>query len=112
MRRALSTSSQWTEEVYHIHEVGLDYDSDVEKGISFYSPESKPVIEAAVQRAIEHGEPFDLELQFITAKGNHRWVHSIGKALQRDGKNNYAHLQYVLSGSSVLERASRNCLYY
>ena len=60
--------TQWTEELYHIHEVGADYDSNVEKGISFYSPESRPIIEAAVQRAINYGEPFDLELQLLYLK--------------------------------------------
>jgi PAS domain S-box-containing protein len=37
-------------------------------------------MERAVQRAIEHGEPFDVELGIITARGNLRWVHAIGKA--------------------------------
>ncbi|MBM3175594.1 MAG: hypothetical protein FJZ93_07715, partial [Chloroflexi bacterium] len=77
---------KWTEEVYRIHEVDLDYQPDMEKGISFYAPEAIPVISQAVQRAIEHGEPFDLELPFITAKGNHRWVHAIGRAYRKGGK--------------------------
>jgi PAS domain-containing protein/DNA-binding CsgD family transcriptional regulator len=76
----------WTEEVYHIHEIDLNHEPDVKKGLSFYSPESKPIIESAVQRVISHGEPFDLELQFITAKGNHRWVHAIGEAQRKNRK--------------------------
>ena len=32
-----------------------------------------------MQRAIEHGEPFDVELEIITAKGNLRGIHAIGK---------------------------------
>jgi PAS domain-containing protein len=76
----------WTEEVYRIHEVDLPYSPDVEKGINFYHPEDKPQIENAVQRAIDHGEPFYLELRFITAKGNHRWVQAIGEAAQTQGK--------------------------
>jgi PAS domain S-box-containing protein len=76
----------WTEEVYHIHEVDLDYKPTVSKGINFYAPESRPMIAQAVQKAIDDGKPFDLELQFITAKANHRWVHAIGKAHQKDGK--------------------------
>jgi PAS domain S-box-containing protein len=76
----------WTEEVYHIHEVDMDYQPTVEKGIKFYAPEAIPVISKATQKIIENGEPFDLELPFITAKGNHRWVHAIGKAYCQDGK--------------------------
>jgi len=76
----------WTEEVYRIHEVDMDFQPTVEKGISFYAPEAVPVMSEAVRRAIDFGEPYDLELPFITAKGNHRWVHAIGKAYQEDGK--------------------------
>jgi len=70
----------WTDEVYRIHEVDLDFNQNVDKGIDFYSPASRPIIEKAVQRVIEFGEPFDVELKIITAKGNLRTVHSIGKA--------------------------------
>lgn len=70
----------WTEEVYRIHEVDLDFNQNVDKGIDFYSPASRPIIEKAVQRVIEFGEPFDVELEIITAKGNLRSVHSVGKA--------------------------------
>ncbi|MCJ7687601.1 MAG: PAS domain S-box protein, partial [Desulfobacteraceae bacterium] len=76
----------WTEEVYRIHEVDLDYKPTVEKGIDFYAPESRPIIEQAVQRAIDDGEPFDVELRFITAKGNHLWVHALGQAHKKNGK--------------------------
>lgn len=78
--------TEWTEEVYHIHEVDLSFDHNVQKGINFYAPGSKEILEAAVVRCIESGEPYDLELEFITAKGNHRWVNSIGKALYENGK--------------------------
>ncbi len=70
---------QWTEEVYHIHEVELSYKPTVSEAIDFYAPDSKPVIARAVQRAIEIGEPFDLSLEIITAKGKHRLVQAIGK---------------------------------
>ena len=77
---------RWTDEVFRIHEVDLDYEPTVEKGIDFYASEDRPVIREAVQKAITSGEPFDLELRFITAKGNHRWVHAIGKGYREDGR--------------------------
>jgi len=76
----------WTDEVYRIHEVGLDFEPTGENGIAFYSDESRPVIEKAVQRCIEQGEPYDLELQIVTAKGNRLWVHSVGKADIENGR--------------------------
>jgi diguanylate cyclase (GGDEF)-like protein/PAS domain S-box-containing protein len=75
----------WTKEVYRIHEVDESYKPTVDKGIEFYAPESRPVIERAVQRAIDYGEPFDVELEIITAKGNHRWVHANGHVHREDG---------------------------
>jgi PAS domain S-box-containing protein len=74
-----SQKQLWTKEVYHIHEVDESYEPTVTKGIEFYVPASRPVIERAVQRAIEYGEPFVVELEIVTAKGNHRWVHANGK---------------------------------
>jgi PAS domain S-box-containing protein len=76
----------WTEEVYTIHEIDFKFNPNLSSGINFYAPNSRLIVEKAVQRAIEFGEPFDLELEFFTSKGNHRWVHSIGKAYQENGK--------------------------
>jgi PAS domain S-box-containing protein len=70
----------WTKEIYRIHEVDFTFDPTVRKGVNFYAPASRPIIEKAVQRILEHGEPFDLELEIITAKGNLRTVHVIGRA--------------------------------
>ena len=76
----------WSDEVFRIHEVDLDYDPTVNDGIGFYYSEAQTTIARAVQEAIDFGEPFDLELKLITKKGNQRWVHSIGKAIQENGK--------------------------
>ncbi len=74
----------WTAETYRIHELEPGIVPTVENGISFYSPEAQPVIREAVRRAIDDGESFDVELPFITARGNHLWVHAIGRARQED----------------------------
>ena len=76
----------WTEEVYHIHEVDFDFEPDVQKGINFYAPKHRPIIEKAVKDAIEKGMPFDLKLEFISAKGHHKWVRARGKSHQINGK--------------------------
>ncbi len=79
---------KWTDEVYRIHEVEISPGPSVDAGINYYTKESRPIIEKAVQRAIELGENYDLELEIITAKGNTRAVHTIGKA---DLKNRRIH---------------------
>jgi len=75
----------WTDEVYRIHELEPGQRMTVEDGIKYYAPEAVPVISEAVQHAVIFGEPFDLELPFITAKGNRRWVRAIGKAYSENG---------------------------
>lgn len=69
----------WTEEVYSIHEVAPDYDPNVETDINFFTPESRPVIKKFIQQAAEQGKPFDTELEIVTAKGNLRSIHAIGR---------------------------------
>ena len=70
----------WTDEIYRMHEVDHPFIPCVENGLDFYTPESRPIIEKVLQRAIEFGEPFDVELEIITAKKNLKNVHAIGKA--------------------------------
>lgn len=76
----------WSEEVCRIHEVPIDYKPDLEEGINFYAPEARPIIADAVQQGLDHGTPWDLELPFITAKGNHIWVRAVGEVIFENGK--------------------------
>jgi signal transduction histidine kinase len=76
----------WTEEVYKIHEVEPGFIPPLEDAINFYAPEARPVIQKAVENCIATGQGYDIELEFITAKGKHLWVRSIGKADFENGK--------------------------
>ncbi len=76
----------WTKEVFRIHEVDDSFVPTVERGIGFYAPESRPVIRRAVERASEHSEAFDLELELVTARGKRLSVRAIGgKQARHDG---------------------------
>ena len=76
----------WTDEVYAIYGVdrGLDL-SDPEGAIAAYAPDSAPVIEAALRRAVEPGEPYDLELELDRADGRRVWVRTTGRPVVVDG---------------------------
>ena len=76
----------WTDVVRQIHEIGPDYRPELESAINFYAPEAVPVISEAVRLAIEVGEPFDVELQLITAKKKRLWVRAVGEAVREEGK--------------------------
>ena len=79
-------SVEWTEETFRIHEVEAGYQPCLSADLTFYPPESRPLIEAAVNRAIQHGESYELEIPFVTAKGNRRWVVASGTAVNEGGK--------------------------
>jgi len=75
----------WTDEVYCIHEIDHSFVPGLENAIQFYAPSSRPVVQKLVADAIENGTPFDAELEFITARGNRRWIRTIGKAYREKG---------------------------
>ena len=76
----------WTEEAAHIHDLELSHPLTVEEALSFYRGESRQRIEAALAAAIERGEPCDLELEMISAKGIVRHVRTIGFPVRENGK--------------------------
>jgi PAS domain S-box-containing protein len=82
----LATGKQvWTEAVYKIHEVDTSFEPTLDNAIAFYTPDSAPIVMQAVRRAVEPGEPFDLEVELVTAKANPRWIHIIGRAVRERG---------------------------
>jgi PAS domain S-box-containing protein len=76
----------WSDQVRNIHEVHADYIPTLESALNFYPDEVHKMTNEAVQNAIEHGISYDIEIPFITAKGNHLWVRSMGEAIQVNGK--------------------------
>ena len=79
---------EWTDETFRILEVERRADRKpmLPQGLLLFTAECQPIIERAVSRAIEFGEPYSLELEAKTAKGNVLWVYTNGKANYRDGK--------------------------
>ncbi|MDO9326771.1 MAG: PAS domain S-box protein, partial [Methanoregula sp.] len=83
----LSTKAvRWTRETYRIHEVAEGGTFNLANAIRFYDQPGRTLMEDAVQRCIEHGEPFDLELPFTSARGQHLWTRAMGRAVKIDGK--------------------------
>lgn len=76
----------WTEETARIHDLDPYDPTNVDIGLSFYKPESKVILEKAIKKAIQNKEPYDLELEIVSAIGTEKWVHSIGKPVIEGGK--------------------------
>ena len=70
----------WTSQTRRIAQVDDDYEPALETSIAFYPPEVQAGLIAAIEAAIDTGKPFDLELPYLTARGEHRWVRSVGEA--------------------------------
>lgn len=75
----------WSQEVFRIHDLPVNSEINVEKAIEYYAPEARPIVQQAMQRAIEKGLHWDLKLPFITAKGRKIWVRAYGYPVEIDG---------------------------
>lgn len=76
----------WSPQTYAIHELDpKSYMPKLEDGLSFYPEESREIISKNVQRMMETGEGYDVQLRFRTAKGNLRWVRCISRVEMCEG---------------------------
>ena len=64
----------WTAITRELHEVDDDYQPDVNTALDFYHPDDRKALSEAVERALEAGVSYELELRLCTAKGRERWV--------------------------------------
>jgi PAS domain S-box-containing protein len=78
----------WTEETYRIHGVSKEtFDPGrIDRDIEFYHPDDQEAISKAFRDALEHGQPYDLELRFRDAEGRPAIVRTIGRVEQHDGR--------------------------
>ena len=77
----------WSDQTYRLHETTpAEFQPTVETAIEFYTPASQAVVREAVGAAVQHGAPYDLELEILTAKRNPIRIHTTGRAEMEDGR--------------------------
>ncbi|MBN1327164.1 MAG: transporter substrate-binding domain-containing protein, partial [Candidatus Cloacimonetes bacterium] len=78
----------WTDGVYAIHDLKReDFNpSSPSNNLGFYPPEDQKILDEALKNACENGEPYDLELKFISAAGVHKWVKTVAQPVMINGK--------------------------
>lgn len=76
---------RWSEETCRIHDVPPSFRPTLENAISFYAPDSRPIIERAVEEGLATGKGWDLKLQLRTAAGRHIWARAVGEVEFEDG---------------------------
>ncbi|MDE2564875.1 MAG: PAS domain S-box protein, partial [Burkholderiales bacterium] len=76
----------WSAQTRRIHEVGDDFVPTLENAVAFYAPEGRSQIETAVERGMQTGQPWDLELPLTTAAGRRLWVRAQGEVEFEGGR--------------------------
>ncbi|WP_309641129.1 PAS domain S-box protein [Flavobacterium sp.] len=77
----------WSDITKEIHEAESSFVPDLATGLNFYKEGTgRELITQKVKEAIEFGEPWDEELEIVTAKNNIRWIRTIGQTEFVEGK--------------------------
>ncbi|RFC55288.1 PAS domain S-box protein [Brumimicrobium aurantiacum] len=101
----------WSDFVYKIHEVPMDFDHNKVKAIEFYHPDYRPIISNAITECISKDKSFIITCQIITAKDRLIWVKVTGRKVDNkligsfqdisDLKKNEIRYKFVLEGTNV-----------
>lgn len=76
----------WTEETYEIYELSHDHEPTLESALRYFEGDAQAELETALERCIEEGTSYDLQLPFVSAQGNHRWLRVRGIAQVEQGE--------------------------
>ncbi|MDO9033318.1 MAG: PAS domain S-box protein [Hydrogenophaga sp.] len=85
----------WSDMVAGLHDEPAGYSPSMEQGLAAFAPEHRAAVQAAVQRCIASGTPYDLEAEKVSATGRRFWVRTIGEAV-RDAEGRIVRIQGAL----------------
>ena len=81
----VTSKLSWSKITKSIHDVSMDFVPDLSSAIGFYKEGFyRNTLQEKISHTILTGEPFDLELILITAKGQEKWVRSMGFVVQQE----------------------------
>lgn len=78
-----SQTTEWSPQTFAIHELSTLEPPCLDDAISFYPEYERDKLVQKVTECIDHGVPYEIECDFITALGNKRRVRSIGEIEHR-----------------------------
>lgn len=77
----------WTAETCRIHELPAKFRPTVDEALRFYPPDARRRVEAAMEKSLDEGSGWDLEVPMTTATGRKIWVRVMGRVdCSDDGK--------------------------
>lgn len=77
-------SIEWSDQTYAIHGIPVSERPPLDTALEFYPPHARRIVDSAMARTIETGDPFDFETDFVTAQGEQRRVRSMGEVEMHD----------------------------
>lgn len=72
-------SVDWSEGIFRIHDLPPGHVVPVGLALDHYPVASRAIVSEALARASEQGQPFDIEVDFVSSTGVHRRVRAIGE---------------------------------
>ncbi|HEX2545855.1 MAG TPA: PAS domain-containing protein, partial [Ramlibacter sp.] len=82
----------FSEEAAAILDLAPDAEPTLQDVFAMFAPESLPLGLHALNRSVDEGVPFDVEVEMVTATGRHVWVRSLGEPV-RDAAGKVVSLQ-------------------
>ena len=76
----------WSDQTCRIMGVEPGFCPSLDEAVGFYFGESAAAIGKAFQTAVDHGEPYEIDLQVRRPDGQIRWVRSIGRPIFDQGR--------------------------
>jgi PAS domain S-box-containing protein len=96
----------WSDMVYRIYELPAGERPPLDIALACYPPAARKIVTETLEAAFAHGKAFDFVVPFVTAKGRHRWVRSIGEPQLVDGK--YARIVGAFQDVTEARQAEEN----
>ncbi|WP_276256298.1 PAS domain-containing protein [Halomontanus rarus] len=76
----------WTDHIFELLEVDADEEPPLEEAIAMYHEDDQPLVQEAVESALDSGDSFDMEMRIRTDGGDVRWLRLQGVPETVDGE--------------------------
>jgi len=75
----------WTDNLFELLGIDGDEEPSLSAALDFYHEADRPVVEKAIDDALDEGEPFDIEVRFQRPDGEIRWLRVKGEPTTSGG---------------------------
>ncbi|WP_247001055.1 ATP-binding protein [Halosolutus gelatinilyticus] len=64
----------WTDQIFELLEVDADEEPPLEEALAMYHEDDQPIVQEAIENALDSGDPFDVEVRIRTDSDDVRWL--------------------------------------